>query len=90
MPVFTSRDDGVGSVVSSPSRVQGRVPAENGFCCTLGMKKKTNLVMTNLIFLLSRWGIGPSDYTSVSSIELLYRIIKRRKIRIIIKGRLKI
>ena len=31
-------------------RGPGGAPAENGFCCTLGLKK-TNLVMTNLIFL---------------------------------------
>ena len=75
---------GWGSVVSSPSQIQGEVPAENRFCCTLGLKK-TNPVMTNLIFLLSRWGVGPSAPSDYTSVELLYRIIKRIIIRIIIK-----
>jgi len=44
-----SRLGGLGSIVSSPSGVRGRAPAENGFWCIFSLKK-TNVVMTNLIF----------------------------------------
>jgi len=52
----------LGSVLSFPSGVRDGGPVESAFWCILSLKKKTNLVMTNLFFF--HWlgvGLGPSN-----------------------------
>jgi len=64
--VQPTRESGGAYVVSSPSRVRGRSPdraTEYRFLCILSLKKKTNLVTTNLTFFCHLYSACLESFT---------------------------